>query len=241
MEARAAAAKVTRAIEDPGDVLVRDVAQLGEDERRALVFRQPGQVGQDATQLLAPVDLHAEAVASRLGHLAHRTLAPSAQQREAPVSRDAVQPWPQRLRPLRAHEVPVSERTGLPAIGQPADRCLRLPSCNGTCRRAARRTATRRHNHVRLTRRFTAATVAAVLGIGVLAPAALAGGDCCPPPPPLPEKAKCNSGSGNGSESQANTGHCTNGDPGNSFFHNRGGDGIPSSGGFSSPGGNNVD
>jgi hypothetical protein len=38
-----------------------------------------------------------------------------------------------------------------------------------------------------------------------------------------------------------NTGHCTNGDPGQSFFHNRGGDEIPSSGGFSNPGGNNVD
>jgi hypothetical protein len=94
---------------------------------------------------------------------------------------------------------------------------------------------------MKVTRRFTAATVAAVLGVGVLAPAALAGDDCYPPPPPPSGKAKCNSGNGNGSESQVNTGHCTNGDPGQSFFHNRGGDEIPSSGGFSNPGGNNVD
>ena len=90
-------------------------------------------------------------------------------------------------------------------------------------------------------RRFAAASVGAVLGISALAPAAaLAGGDCYPPPPP-PEKAKCNSGNGNGSESLVNTGHCTNGDPGNSFAAgNKGGDEIPTSGGVPNPGGNNV-
>jgi hypothetical protein len=92
---------------------------------------------------------------------------------------------------------------------------------------------------MRVRGRLTAATVSAVLGIGALAAPALAG-DCYPPPPP-DGKAKCNAGNGNGSESQVDTGHCTNGDPGNSFFHNRGGDEIPSSGGFSNPGGNNVD
>jgi hypothetical protein len=90
-------------------------------------------------------------------------------------------------------------------------------------------------------RRFAAASVGAVLGLSALAPAvALAGGDCYPPPPP-PEKAKCNSGNGNGSESLVNTGHCTNGDPGNSFAAgNKGGDEIPTSGGVANPGGNNV-
>jgi hypothetical protein len=90
-------------------------------------------------------------------------------------------------------------------------------------------------------RRFAAASVGAVLGLSALAPAvALAGGDCYPPPPP-PEKAKCNAGNGNGSESLANTGHCTNGDPGNSFAAgNKGGDEIPTSGGVPNPGGNNV-
>jgi hypothetical protein len=91
-------------------------------------------------------------------------------------------------------------------------------------------------------RRFAAASVGAVLGISALAPAvALAGGDCNPPPPPPPEKAKCNAGNGNGSESLVNTGHCTNGDPGNSFAAgNKGGDEIPTSGGVPNPGGNNV-
>jgi hypothetical protein len=90
-------------------------------------------------------------------------------------------------------------------------------------------------------RRFAAASVGAVLGLSALAPAvALAGGDCYPPPPP-PEKAKCNAGNGNGSESLVNTGHCTNGDPGNSFAAgNKGGDEIPTSGGVPNPGGNNV-
>jgi hypothetical protein len=90
-------------------------------------------------------------------------------------------------------------------------------------------------------RRFAAASVGAVLGISALAPAvALAGGDCYPPPQP-PGKAKCNAGNGNGSESLVNTGHCTNGDPGNSFAAgNKGGDEIPTSGGVPNPGGNNV-
>jgi hypothetical protein len=92
---------------------------------------------------------------------------------------------------------------------------------------------------MRVRRRFTAATVGAVLGIGALAAPALAGD--CYPPPPSEGKAKCNAGNGNGSESQVDTGHCTNGDPGNSFAHNRGGDEIPSSGGIPNPGGNNVD
>jgi hypothetical protein len=90
-------------------------------------------------------------------------------------------------------------------------------------------------------RRFAGATVAAVLGISALAPAAALAGDCPPPPPPPQGKAKCNAGNGNGSESTVNTGHCTNGDPGNSFAAgNRGGDEIPTSGGVSNPGGNNV-
>jgi hypothetical protein len=96
---------------------------------------------------------------------------------------------------------------------------------------------------VAIRRKLTTATVGAVLGIGALAGPALAGGYCPPPPPPPPEegKAKCNAGNGNGSESQVDTGHCTNGDPGNSFANNRGGDEIPSSGGVPNPGGNNVD
>jgi hypothetical protein len=88
-------------------------------------------------------------------------------------------------------------------------------------------------------RKLAAATVGAMLAIGVVAPAALAGGDCYPPPPPPPSKSKCNSGNGNGSESLVNTDHCTNGDPGNSFAAgNHGGDEVPP--GELNPGGNNV-
>jgi hypothetical protein len=89
-------------------------------------------------------------------------------------------------------------------------------------------------------RKLAAASVATVLGMGALAPAALAT-YCPPPPPPEEEKAKCNSGNGNGSESLVNTGHCFMGDPGNSYnAGNRGGDEIPTSGGVPNPGGNNV-
>jgi hypothetical protein len=92
---------------------------------------------------------------------------------------------------------------------------------------------------LRFRRKLAAATVGAMLAIGVVAPAALAGGDCYPPPPPPPSKSKCNSGNGNGSESLTNTDHCTNGDPGNSFAAgNHGGDEVPP--GELNPGGNNV-
>jgi hypothetical protein len=61
------------------------------------------------------------------------------------------------------------------------------------------------------------------VGLGGLAPVALATSDCPPTTPTKvvkkPKKtkpAKCNAGNGNGSESLVNTGHCTNGDPGHS-------------------------
>jgi hypothetical protein len=90
-------------------------------------------------------------------------------------------------------------------------------------------------------RRFAAASVAAVLGIGALAPAAAMAWEC--PPPPPPGKAKCNAGNGNGSETITFVAgeHCYGGDPGNSYnAGNRGGDEIPTSGGVPNPGGNNV-
>jgi len=94
---------------------------------------------------------------------------------------------------------------------------------------------------VTLKRRFAAASVAAMLGAGALAPAALAG--YCPPPPPPPDtNAKCNAGNGNGSDpiTFVEGEHCFGGDPGNSYSAgNRGGDEIPTSGGVPNPGGNN--
>jgi hypothetical protein len=97
-------------------------------------------------------------------------------------------------------------------------------------------------------RRMAAAGIAAALGLGTLAPAALATYDCPPTKPskvikkkPKTKKAKCNAGNGNGSESIVNTGHCTNGDPGNSYAAgNRGGDEVPTRDGKPNPGGNNV-
>jgi hypothetical protein len=87
--------------------------------------------------------------------------------------------------------------------------------------------------------KVAATSVGAALAIGAVAAPAIAWE--CPPPPPKHAKSKCNAGNGNGSESLVNTGHCTNGDPGNSFAAgNRGGDEIPSSGGVRNPGGNNV-
>jgi hypothetical protein len=89
-----------------------------------------------------------------------------------------------------------------------------------------------------LKRRILAATLAAVVGLGGVAPAALATGDggSTEPAPTVthkskkkkPKKAKkvrCNAGRGNGSEVVVNDGHCTNGDPGNSWAAgNQGGD-----------------
>ena len=94
---------------------------------------------------------------------------------------------------------------------------------------------------VTIKRRLAATSVTAVLGIGALAPAALAG--YCPPPPPPPDtKAQCNAGNGNGSDAITfvEGEHCYGGDPGNSYnAGNRGGDEIPTSGGVPNPGGNN--
>ena len=95
---------------------------------------------------------------------------------------------------------------------------------------------------VTIRRRLAAASVAALLGTGALAPAAALAGYCPPPPPPPDTKSKCNSGNGNGSDviTFVEGEHCFGGDPGGSFdAGNRGGDEIPTSGGVPNPGGNN--
>ena len=91
-------------------------------------------------------------------------------------------------------------------------------------------------------RRFAATSVAAMLGVGALAPAAALAWDCPPPPPPPDTKSKCNAGNGNGSDAITFVAgeHCYGGDPGNSYnAGNRGGDEIPTSNGVPNPGGNN--
>jgi hypothetical protein len=81
-----------------------------------------------------------------------------------------------------------------------------------------------------LKRRLVAASIVAALGLGGVAPAAVATGgkpakERLAKPAKRHKKAKCNAGRGNGSEPVVNTRHCTNGDPGNSWAAgNRGGD-----------------
>ena len=82
-------------------------------------------------------------------------------------------------------------------------------------------------------RRFAGAMVGAVLGLGAVAPAALAT-YYCPPPPPPEETVKCNAGRGNGSEgcdpgksstsANGSTGQNMGGDEGGPI---RGGTGAP--------------
>lgn len=86
----------------------------------------------------------------------------------------------------------------------------------------------------KLKRWLTIGIVTAVAGLAVALPTTAGAWE-----KPPPEKAKCNAGNGNGSESLADTGHCTMGDPGNSFAAgNNGGDEVPP--GDENPGGNNV-
>jgi hypothetical protein len=82
-------------------------------------------------------------------------------------------------------------------------------------------------------RRLATATVGGVLGLGALAPAALAT-YYCPPPPPPDGKVHCNAGRGNGSEgcdpgksstsANGSTGQNMGGDEGGPI---RGGTGAP--------------
>ena len=53
------------AVEDPRDLVVGDVAELGQHERRALVVRQPGEAGEHGAELLARGDLGREVVGGR--------------------------------------------------------------------------------------------------------------------------------------------------------------------------------
>jgi hypothetical protein len=89
-----------------------------------------------------------------------------------------------------------------------------------------------------LARKAAVLLAVSALGLGALAPSAFGwehgggGGG----------KSKCNSGNGNGSEEITFVvgEHCYGGDPGNSYFNDRGGDEIPTSDGVPNPGGNNV-
>jgi hypothetical protein len=82
-------------------------------------------------------------------------------------------------------------------------------------------------------RKVAAGAVGAMLGLGALAPAALAW-ECYPPPPPPEKKVHCNAGRGNGSEGcdPGNSSTSANGSTG----QNQGGDeGGPIHGGTGAP------
>ena len=95
-----------------------------------------------------------------------------------------------------------------------------------------------RGRDVSLKRRIATVSAVATLAVGAIGPAA-AWAWTCPPP----TKQNCNAGNGNGSDPITFVvgAHCYGGDPGGSYLAgNRGGDEIPTSGGVSNPGGNNV-
>ena len=72
-----------------------DVARLREDERGALVVRQLVEVAQDVAEILPALDDGAEMLRLRLGRVLERALAPGAQDGEAAVARDRVEPGAQ--------------------------------------------------------------------------------------------------------------------------------------------------
>ena len=81
------------------DLLVRLITELKQDERGALIGGQPLDVLDDLAQLLSTRDQARRAI-DRETISAHpvavRNLAARAQLRQTPVTRDRIQPWPQR-------------------------------------------------------------------------------------------------------------------------------------------------
>ncbi len=84
-----------------------DVARLGEDERGALVVGQLVEVAQDVAEVLAALDDGAEMLRLRLGRVLERALAPGAQDGEAAVAGDRVEPRAQLDALVRADELAV--------------------------------------------------------------------------------------------------------------------------------------
>ena len=81
-------------------------AQLGEQQRRALVLRQAAEVGEQLAHGLAPLDGDEQPVDRRLGAL-ERDVRPSRpQQRDAAVAGDREQPRTHVERPVAAGELP---------------------------------------------------------------------------------------------------------------------------------------
>jgi hypothetical protein len=98
---------VARARQDPRDLLVRDVAELGEHEGGALIVGQVRHVGQDRAQVLPRRHLGGQTIRDGQGHLRHGALAAGAQYRQAAVAGYRVEPRPQRGGRVGAPQVAV--------------------------------------------------------------------------------------------------------------------------------------
>ena len=92
---------------------MREIGQLGQDERRALVVGQALDVGDERAEIGPHLDLVAQALRARDLRLTVGDGAAPGQQREAAVARDREQPRPQlRGRPALA-QCPVGAQEGL--------------------------------------------------------------------------------------------------------------------------------
>ena len=75
------------------------VTELGQDERSALIVRQPGEIADQLAQLCALLHLVGEPVEARLDVLErHARLAPRGEHGEAAVARDREEPGPHGIR-----------------------------------------------------------------------------------------------------------------------------------------------
>jgi hypothetical protein len=83
------------ALEHRRDLVMGHVAELRQDECRALVLRQRRHVAQQSAQVVPALDRGGEVLGRRVGHLADRLPPAGPQRREAAVAGDRVQPRPQ--------------------------------------------------------------------------------------------------------------------------------------------------
>jgi hypothetical protein len=99
--------------EDLGDLVVAVVAELEEHERRALLLGEAFEVGQQAAQLGAAVDVGGQAVGGGVTVVEGDLLAPRAQDRQAAVARDGVEPGPEADRPIAGAQRAIGGHEGV--------------------------------------------------------------------------------------------------------------------------------
>jgi hypothetical protein len=87
------------------DLVVGDVAQLGEHERGALVVRQPRQIGQHGTELVTHADRGGHVIDRGLGLILYGPHPAGAQQRQAAMASDPIQPRAKGARTLAARDL----------------------------------------------------------------------------------------------------------------------------------------